>query len=175
MITEKIKYAGKLQKTHGIKGDLILTSEQALEDELFNSELVFLIIDGLPVPFFVTDISERSESSAILKIEGYETPEQANKLVGCEVHVPYKKNKRKSKLSANDNDFEGYKLIDKVHGDIGIVNGIIDYKNNLVIQVFTPHNKEVLIPASESIITEINDTDRIMKVNAPDGLIQLYL
>ncbi len=175
MITEKIKYSGKLIKTHGIKGDLVLSSEQALDDELFNTELVFLMIEGLPVPFFIYDLNERSENIAVLKIEGYETPEEASKLIGCEVFIPFKKNKRKSKLSTGENDLEGYKVIDQIMGEIGTVHDIIDYKKNLVIQVFSFKNKEILIPANDNIIREINDKEKTIKIVAPDGLIQLYL
>lgn len=175
MITEKIKSSGKLIKVHGIKGELLLAANQELDDELFQTELVFLMIDGLPVPFFITDIVEKSNNTAIIKLEGYDSVNESSKLVGTELFTPIRKNKRKSKLSFNENDLEGYTVIDSELGEIGIVNEVIDYKNNLVIQVFTQQNKEVLIPANNQVVSEIDDEKKIVHISAPEGLIQLYL
>jgi ribosomal 30S subunit maturation factor RimM len=52
MNTEKFSALGVLVKAHGVSGNAILRTEFVPDDELFNTEWVFLKIEGKPVPFF---------------------------------------------------------------------------------------------------------------------------
>ena len=60
------------------------------------------------------------------------------------------------------------------HLAIGKVKAVLEYPNQAVLQVFHD-KKEVLIPISNQIIVEFNRENSTIVVNAPDGLLDLYL
>jgi len=45
------QHIGRIVKIHGIRGQVFLVSENKLTKILFKTGWVFLMIDGLPVPF----------------------------------------------------------------------------------------------------------------------------
>ena len=69
------------------------------------------------------------------------------------------------------NDFT---VIDRTKGEIGKISQIDDYAGNIVITVLY-QSKEVLIPLSDSIIDEIDEPQKILRLDVPEGLIDLYL
>ena len=62
--------------------------------------------------------------------------------------------------------------MDKKLGFIGIAGEIEDIANNPLLHV-THEGKEFLIPVHEDIILEINDRDKVIFIDAPDGLFEL--
>ena len=68
----------------------------------------------------------------------------------------------------------GYEVIDSKHGSLGKVEHVDDYSGNLVITVIFRDN-EVLIPLSDDVVLEMDETSRQMRLACPEGLIELYL
>ena len=71
-------------------------------------------------------------------------------------------------------EIENFKVIDEVHGDIGIVKHIIDLSGNPIIQIDF-NGKEILIPKQDQFVKEIDWDEEILHINAPEGLIEMYL
>ena len=68
----------------------------------------------------------------------------------------------------------GFQVIDKEKGDIGICKDFIDVSNQPIMQV-DKDGKEILIPAVDDIFEEVDREQRILRVAAPEGLIDIYL
>ena len=58
---------GHLSKLHGFEGEAVMVADSLFPKNIDKTEWVFLKIDGLPVPFFVSNIHVRSETVAIIK------------------------------------------------------------------------------------------------------------
>lgn len=173
MLPDNCQPIGKLSKLHGVRGELILQATDPLPKKLDKTERLFLIIDGLPVPFFISDIIIRNDITAIVKFDDINTAEEAEDLIGLEVLFE-QKTKSKKKFTVAADDVKGYLVYDINHGDIGKVNSILNYNNNLLLQVFK-NKTEILIPVSESTIQAINDKKKTITIECPVGLLELYL
>lgn len=163
---------GYIAKAFGFKGELKCT----LEVSILGNELphfLWIYIEGKPVPFSVQEINTHN-NTLVLKFEDVETEEEAqllkNTSLFCEKSLFDTYFEKEESLE----DLIGFTVLDKTKGNIGIVDSILENSiQPTLIIVF--EEKEILIPYSEDIILEIDEDKKIIKINAPEGLIDLYL
>jgi len=162
---------GSLAKLHGYKGEYLFISDFFLSEEITKWESVFIEIDGLLVPFFISSITLTNDDAAIIGFDDINTPDQAKEFILCRV---YQLNKLVSKLDNkfDPNQLKGYKIIDKQAGLIGTVDQILDYNNNLLFSILK-EGREILIPANEEIILKVNHKNKEIAIHAPEGLLEL--
>jgi 16S rRNA processing protein RimM len=172
MPSEFHRHIGKLAKLHGTGGEVLILSDSIFPKKIEKTEWVFLLIDGLPVPFFVSSFALRSESSAILKFADINSAEEMQELVGYDVLIAEKR-KHKSRTFSFMEDIAGYKVLDSKHESIGIVKSILNYQDNFLLQVFQG-NREILIPFNENTVNKIDNLSNTIIINVPDGLLELY-
>jgi 16S rRNA processing protein RimM len=161
---------GHVQKTHGIKGELsiFLTSDF---DSLDFEYLVFEM-DGILVPFFIQEWRFKTAETALIKFERVEDEIAGKDFVGKTIYVP------KESMPASDDDvidiqfYTGYRVEDAVLGEIGEINGVDDTTENVLFEVMHKGNT-ILIPAVDDWIIEIDDTSKVMKVQLPEGLLNI--
>ena len=68
----------------------------------------------------------------------------------------------------------GFEVEDEEKGRIGVIAGV--YENTTTPLLSVEFNgKEILIPVIDEVIIDVNRDERLMKVKAPMGLIDLYL
>ena len=80
-----------VRKTFGKGGELILKFRpdvpQNIIDQLNKEEPVFIQLDGIPVPFFLTSIAFRGNDQAMVCFENYLSENLAAEWVGKKVKV----------------------------------------------------------------------------------------
>lgn len=157
--------AGVVDKSHGTKGELRLSFEQNSKIK----EWVFLEIQGKPVPFFIEYRSD-NQYEPIVKLEGIDTPNQSERFVGKNILIQATQTKRRTR--AVDLDIIGYKLLDSTYGELGKVENIEEMPQQLLIYT-TYKNNELLIPAVEAFIEEIDEKKKIIYLNLPEGMLDL--
>jgi 16S rRNA processing protein RimM len=158
--------AGVIDKTHGTKGDMRIT----LDSDTPIKEWAFLEIQGKPVPFYVEAIQHTFGDEAILKLQNVSSVEQASRYIGLTVLLPIgKRNKKKVYV---EDDFTGYQLWDEKLGNIGVVEALEEFPNQLMIST-TYNGAEVYIPAVEAFIEEVNEVTRTIHLNLPEGLLDI--
>jgi len=175
MVTTSIQYIGKFTKPFGYKGELALKFDVSIPQNFEQTEWVFVKLDGLPVPFFISpdSIWIKDESTAIIKLEDIDNEIDAKKLcyadVSLEEYIP-----DEDFDSENFNSLKNYKVVDSKLGEIGFFERIIEIPGNNLMQIFKG-DIEILIPFSDDIITKINPQNQTIEVNTPDGLVDIYL
>ena len=165
---------GQFNKPHGIKGEISFTFTNDVFDE---SECNFLIceIDGIFVPFFIESYRFKSNATALIKFEKIETDRQAKLLTNLEVYFP----KQYLTESENSGDitswdyFVGYEMINNFLGKIGIITDVDETTINVLFIVEQVGEKDLLIPASEHLISKIDTDNKKLYVTLPEGLIEL--
>lgn len=163
---------GTLAKPHGTRGSLLLWFRNLKAEDIKKWETVFLEIDGLLVPFFIEKFHENSQDSAILNFEGINSETKAKTFAGLQVYILKDQVKRKRKPIKELTSLTGYKVIDASIGFIGIAGEIADITNNPLLQVKNEY-RDFLIPLHEDIILEINDKEKEIRIDAPEGLFDL--
>lgn len=161
--TGPLTEVGRIQKTHGYEGNVRIDIFDSIEIDF--KEPLFLMFDQKPVPFFV--LQHSSTNPFISKIDGIDSLEQAQKLVGKSVYLP-------EIVFEEDIEetFVGFTAKDSTFGTIGTVKEIIENSAQDLI-VITRGDKEILIPFVDDFIIEINETHKIMVLQLPEGLLDL--
>lgn len=161
---------GFFRKTHGVHGNVVLEYEPQFEYSLEDSERLFVELDGLLVPFFIAEDGLRftSSKSAIVTFDWVTTEKYAKRLIGSSVYLYEEEifddpGENKLKL-------EGFLLHDEKLGKIGMINQVDDYAGNIVLTVNYRGN-DVLIPYNEEITVELNETQKIVTLHLPDGIL----
>ena len=165
---EEVYQIGKLGKTHGVKGEISFLFDDDVFDRT-DADYLILKIDGIFVPFFIEEYRFRSDSNAIMKLEGVNTQERARELTSCEVFFP-------RNLSGSDEgdiswaELVGYHLIDADTGrNIGTIAAIDDATINILFEL----EDGKLIPASEELIADVDTKNRQITIHLPEGILDL--
>lgn len=163
---------GTLVKTHGTKGSILLLFRDLNIEDIKGKESVFVEIDGLLVPFFIEEFHERTKDSANIKLRDIRTEIQAKEFIGYDVYIAKSQVRRKKRETTGIQGIAGYRVEDQNLGFIGIAESIADIANNPLLRV--QHEGRVyLIPVHQDIIIEIDDKEKVIVVEAPEGLFEL--
>jgi 16S rRNA processing protein RimM len=168
-----LRYLCTFSKTHGIKGGLVLRSEENLPENIEKTELVFVEFDNLPVPFFIEEAELTSPQSALIFLKSSGTPVRSFEFPGRKVFVP-DKGRKKKKIATDLSILVGYLVVDVRRGELGKVEEIVGIATNPLFRIIH-HRKEILIPIQEPIIQEIDARNKKIHILAPDGLIDLFI
>jgi len=173
MQKEDCYYLGKITKKHGFKGNLILHLETD-EPELYqNMESVFIETNGMLVPFFFETIGPHSKNKLLVKFEDL-TPEEAEKLVNRSVWLPLDTLPELKDDAFYYHDIIGYKVIDSQKGEIGFIKNVNDSGVQALFEIDFD-GKQILIPVVDDWILEVNKDEKFIRIETPNGLIELYL
>lgn len=166
-------FLGTLSKTYGVKGQLILRLNHPGFDHIKNMESVFILVDNLPVPFFIAEYSSRNQNEIVLRLDDIDSEEKALQLVTSEVWLHGKQLEDLPIDPLNDiKAITGYRVIDNQLGELGVLENILDFRQNPLLQIIAG-NKEILLPLQAEFISAIDDHSKIIYVDTPQGLIDL--
>ena len=157
---------GKITKTRGYSGVLVIVSDKYLDDDLEELNEIFLLIDGLYVPFPVLEFTLHTDKSAHVHLEFVNNQTDALKLAGCEAYTAVAP--REHEAEAGLEQWIGFTVHDSKYGMVGVVQEIEDYNGNVVIQIING-DKEILISLYPELITGIDDEAKILHIAAPEG------
>jgi 16S rRNA processing protein RimM len=108
----------------------------------------------------------------IVKLQGVENIEQAQALVGCEVHVPEEDFGPLEKDIYYLHQLEGLSVQTKSGRKIGIVRDVLGEGENEVLLV-TRGTEDVFIPFVASICIEVDLAKNTIVIDPPEGLLEL--
>jgi 16S rRNA processing protein RimM len=164
---------GYISKTVGNKGELLMIFDVDDVKRYKKLESVFVEINKELVPFFITAIELRGNGAKV-SFDGVNTTERAEQITGTSLYLPLSFLPPLKGKKFYYHEVLGFKVNDKNHGDIGIIENILDYPTQALFQI-KKENKEILIPVKEEFIISIDRSAKAIAVNAPEGLIDIYL
>ncbi|NDV84484.1 ribosome maturation factor RimM [Bacteroides sp. 51] len=168
---EEVYKIGLFNKPHGIHGELSFTFTDDIFDRADCDYLVCLL-DGIFVPFFIEEYRFRSDSTALIKLEGVDSAERARMFTNIEVYFPVKYVSEAEPDEVTWNFFIGFTMYDVHAGELGEVIDV-DQTTVNVLFVIKYGKEELLVPAQEEFIVEIDQMHKVITVNLPEGLLTL--
>ncbi len=173
MQSEEYIPVGKLGRPHGISGAFRFQLTRTLKS-LKKLPAYFLMEEkGRLVPFFVTSVELQGWDSGLLKLEGIETPEAAKKHSGNTLYLKEKEVKAFFEKDADSIEYLiGYKLVDDASGTIGEITELLETPGQ-VLAVVAGNGKEYTIPLVDDLIVEINKRKKELRMNLPEGLLEI--
>mgnify|MGYP000493191148 FL=1 len=145
-------------------------------DDIFDRvdcDYLICLLDGIFVPFFIEEYRFRSDSTALVKLEGIDTAERARMFTNVEVYFPVKHAEEAEDGELSWNFFVGFRMEDVRHGELGEVVEVDTTTVNTLFVVEQEDGEELLIPAQEEFIVEINQEKKLITVELPEGLLNL--
>lgn len=158
---------GRISKTYGFEGAVVVRSESGITGEPQHGEPVFVVKDGIPVPFFTREAYRPTPDTLIISFDDYLTPESVAHLKGCEVRAEAGEDTGDDLAS-----LEGFILTDTVTGLSGNITGVIRNPGQL-LAVAVIRGDEVLIPLHPDLIISVDSRRKTIMMALPGGLISL--
>ena len=164
---------GFFQKPHGVFGTLLLTFDEGMEETIEASQVFFVEMEGILVPWFVVEEGIRiiSSKTALIDLEWIDNDTDAKKLVRKSVWLLKIKNKELKPMEENIS-WIGYEVFEDKKEYLGMITEINDYAGNLVLTI-EKNGTELLIPFHSDLVTSIDDAKKTITFNLPEGLTDL--
>ena len=168
---EDVYRIGIINKPHGVHGELLFTFDDDIFDRV-EADYIICMMDGIMVPFFFESYRFRSDTTALIKLEGIDTEQQAKRMTNVEVFFPKDHAEELEDNELTWNYFVGFLINDVNKGDIGKVTDVDDSTINTLF-VVDYKGTEILIPAQEDFIVDLDREKRVITMQIPEGLLDL--
>ena len=161
---------GKVTGTHGLRGDLKVRPLADNSDSLLGAGQVFFRRAGSEPQRMVPVRVSLHKGNYLLRLQGLAGIDAVQGLVGCEVLMRY------ADLAELPEDefywfqLEGMVVADSEQGELGTIEEIFTTAAHDVWVVRGRHG-EVLIPAVDEFILEVDREGRRVTVALPEGLV----
>lgn len=166
-------YIGYITKTKGLKGEVQIYFEYEAPEALLLDQ-VYVEINGKLVPFFVSSFKLHHNQTGNFFFDDIDNIEKAEKLVRKKLFLPLNLKPVDDEDEFMITSLKGFLVHDQVAGELGEIIEIHEYPQQYVAVV--PYKfKEIMFPLNDDLIVEIDEEKGILKVNLPEGLIDLYL
>lgn len=159
---------GRLGKPHGYRGEIGFSFTTDVWDRT-EADYLFLLLDGLLVPFFLEEYRFRGEHSALLKFQGLDSIEALQDIAGAEVYFPYSLVPEDEEADYTWESLVGYRVVDSAAGDLGAVRAVDESTVNVLFELEDGR----LLPAVEAFIEDIDHEGRTLYMHLPEGLLDL--
>ena len=153
-------------KSNGRDGELLLGFVGIAPEDIDTEEPVFIEFDGLPVPFYFESFTPRGNSRALVRLTGVHSLTDADELAGAAVYA------ENDLYEDEEEDLTGWTVLDADGTKAGTVSAHEDIPGNPCIWVETGHG-EVLIPLHEELVLDVDETEKTLRMEIPEGLLDL--
>ena len=158
----------KVLKSNGTGGEVIMSFPEWGPEEIKKNGPVFIFYDGLPVPFFIEEITPRGNVKAVVKLSGIDSFEDAEEIVGCAVYgdsATYEDTPEES-LEA----LVGWTVKDEQGNVLGEIVDYEDIPGNPCIWLDT-EDGEVMLPLHDDLIVSADPDALEIIMVLPEGLL----
>ena len=167
---------GNFAKPHGIKGEISAHFDFEIMPLVEGFGHLFVEIDGLMVPFFITALRPKGNETLLLTLKGIDSPEAAAALTNKPVYI-------EASLLPEDadedgdgmfylEDLVGYTLVSQDE-EVGVITDYDDSTENLLFSVRRPDGSIVLVPASGDLVDDVDVESQRVYMSLPAGLFNL--
>ena len=161
----------KLAKTRGLRGELVADVLTDFPERFDNLENVIAILPNGKQQDLKIEKFWFQKGRVILKFKGFDAIETAETLRNAEICVP-----EAEAVELKENEFFDWELencqVETLDGTkIGVVKEILRTGGTEVL-IVSGETKEYLIPFAETICVEVDVENKLIKFDAPDGLLE---
>jgi len=174
MKQDELFQLGKIVRTFGTKGEVIFQIDAEIFARIKKLESVYLKINENLVPFFIELIQPKAKGQVMVKFMDVDNSEEASLLNGCDVFIPIGMLPKQKGTQLYSIEIEGYTVIDASHGECGTVRTVLEMPQQSLLAIDF-NGKEILVPIVDEIVKKIDRKTKTIHIEAPEGLIELYL
>ena len=177
-MSENYRNIGKLVAVFGLQGELVLLHRFGKKTSLKGLKMLFLEDkkDEM-LPWFIENTRIKGADDLYIKLEGIDTKEAARTVVQKEVWLAECDFEQFAGRSAPIS-LVGFRLMDGSAGagrevDLGPILEVIEQPHQVLAKIDL-EGKEALIPMHAGTLKKVDQKARLVYVELPDGLLDVY-
>jgi 16S rRNA processing protein RimM len=168
-------HLGYIQRTQGFKGHVVVVFDVDDPTRYRNIETIF--VEEGPGNFAERQVIAyelNRNNTCTLLLEHIDSFEKAQPLLKKNVFLPLHLLPQLDDRSFYFHEITGFKVVDKEHGEIGIAEAVISTTAQDILQV-KKGRVEILIPLKKEFIVSVDREKKILHIDPPAGLVDMYL
>ena len=162
--TANLQKIAKVLKSNGTDGELLISFFAMDPEDLEITEPVFILFDGLPVPFFVQSLRCRGQNKALVHLNGIFDLKDCEEVCGKDIYLP-----ADAEAAYGEGDFSflvGWELRD-AGKSLGRIADFVDIPGNPCLELEDGR----LVPLHEDFITAVDEDSAVVEMELPSGLL----
>ena len=156
---------GKIVTTHGVRGDIKVYPHTNVEDMF--GKLKKIYIDDEEYKIYSV---KYAKGCPVLNIDGLNTVEDAQKLIGKQVFADEKALPKLEEDNFYLKDIIGCTAVDEQGGELGRVTDVIFTGANDVYEISAQNDRKILVPAVKEFILKVDISDKKITVKLIEGM-----
>ena len=172
---ENLQQIAQVLKSNGTDGELVLGFREIAPEDINLQEPVFIVFDGLPVPFYIESFTKRGNTKALVRLTDICSMEDVEEIAGKAVYI------EEGNLPEMTLEEDGYAALvgwmvltpaedEEALIEVGEITDFLDIPNNPCIEVET-ENGAVMIPLHEDFILAVDEENLEIIMQIPAGLV----
>ena len=168
-------FLGTIHRTHGVKGDVIISLDTDSPARYKSLKSIYVEVAGTLKEYDLKKISiKEKEKSATIHLAGIEDMTTAEQYLKFDLYLPLSD---LPKLKGNKFYFHeiiNMVVVDSVLGELGPILNVYELPQQAVGE-FTYKDKLILFPIREEFINNVDRVEMKFYVTLPEGLVEIYL
>jgi 16S rRNA processing protein RimM len=165
-------HIGKIVAPHGITGQVII--EHALGKSISFKGVEVLFVEQTKnsfIPYFIQSASAKTDTLTHVHFEGMKTREATSIVVSKKVWVPQEEFQKLVEKNA-PLALLGF-MVQEAGKPLGVIKEVIEQPHQLLVTI-DYNGQEAYIPLHEDTLKAVNHAKKIVTVELPEGLLDLY-
>jgi len=167
---------GKIVKPHGLKGEVSIFLDVDYPEDYEEMDSVLVELNGELIAFEIEQIRilPNKPKTALVKLATIDKIEQTDDLIGATLYLPLDVLPELGETEFYYHEVIGFDVVDEKLGNIATIDTVYSFTEGSLL-VLEYKGKEVLVPINDETIVEVDREKKVLRVNLPDGLLDVYL
>jgi 16S rRNA processing protein RimM len=165
-------YLGKIGRPRSFRGEVNFIFDNDTPELYLDMKELLVLVGKKLVIYRVDHISLKNNGQGIIKFKGFNSKVDVDRIKNFEVYLS---NEYLPELDEKDyyiHDLVGCMVIDENLGEIGTVREVNIATAQRLLMIGDEINEKI-VPLIDQFVLDINKTEKIIKTNLPEGLLDL--
>ena len=163
---------GLVARLHGFQGQVQISIDADDPSRYAGLDALFLEVRGQLVPFIIEKL-EMAKDRDIVKFQGVDTQEDAEKLRSLKVFLPLALLPQLEGNKFYFHEVVGFKIQDQEQGTLGTITTVYNMPTQDLLAM-DYKGVEVLIPIADDIVLTVDRENKVVHTHLPKGLVEVY-
>ena len=173
MTQTKLVVIGGVVKPHGIRGEFSVVNHADSPALYSPGRRLGIRAPGKPERSVEVKTCRPHQGRLLLTIDGVTDRDAADALRGMEIVVPADEMPDLDEGEVYLHELVGFDVVLVDGATVGVLEGFLDVPGQDLWVIRSPEGKEILLPAHEETVPEIDMDGRRIVINPPPGLLEL--
>ncbi len=167
-------YLGKIVKKYSFKGEVLAKLDTDQPELYENLDSILVELRNNLVPFFIENSQLHKSELLRIKFEDIDNEQDADSILKCDLYLPLEFLPKLEGDKFYFHEVIGFTVEDVNFGKVGTIKSINDSTAQALFEI-DRNGTEILIPMNDEFIQKVDRKRKIILVQTPEGLIDLYL